>query len=175
MSEGVKTQNKKSVETELKRLEESAAYSAQAQFEQAKFWRGLNLVIGVPAAVLAAVSGVAGLSNVANRVMAAYLALGAAALGALLTTLNTNRRTTQAHSAGNAYLEVQTAARQLREIDLPVFSYEDARNQLQEITARRDEINKTADIPAFYAYWKGKRNITKKRQTYEVDSQKEVS
>lgn len=171
MAKGVEKNNKDSIEAELKRLEESAAYSSQAQFEQAKFWRGLNLLIGAPAAILAAISGTAGLSSVSNRVMAAYLALIAAGLGALITILNTNRRTTQAHSAANAYLEVQTASRQLREIDLPVISYDDARTQLQELTARRDEINKTADIPAFFAYWKGKRNIHKGRQTYLVDTQ----
>lgn len=158
---------------ELMRIEESAAYSGQSQFEQAKFWRGINLLIGVPAATLAAISGATGLSSVANRVIAAYLALAAAGLGALLTVLNTNRRTTQAHSAANAYLEVQTAARQLREIDLPVISYDDARTKLQELTARRDEINKTADIPAFFAYWLGTRNIRKGRQIYEADKQKE--
>lgn len=42
---------------EARRLEESAMYSAQGQFERAKFWRGLNLSLGVGAAVLAATGG----------------------------------------------------------------------------------------------------------------------
>lgn len=66
---------------ELLRLDESAAYIGQSQFQQAKFWRGINLVVGIPAAMLAAVSGAAGLSSVANRVIAAYLAFAAAGLG----------------------------------------------------------------------------------------------
>lgn len=165
--------NKEAVGDELDRLEESAKYSAQSQFEQAKFWRVVNLVFGAPAAVLAAISGATGLSNAANRVTAAYLALAAAGLGALVTTLNTNRRVTQAQSAANAYLEVQTAARQLRLIDLKIQSYEDSRSQLQELTARRDEINKTADIPSYYAYWRGRRNINKDRQKYDADRKKE--
>lgn len=158
--------DKKPIKEELKTLEESAMFSSQSQFEQAKFWRGVNILLGVPAAVLAAIAGATGLASVSNRVSAAYLALAAAGLGALVTALNTDRRTTQAHSAANAYLEVQTGARQLREVDLDVIDYEEARTRLQELTARRDEINKQADIPAFFAYWKGKRNIEKNRQKY---------
>ena len=160
--------NRKAIFDELKNLEESAMYSSQSQFEQAKFWRGVNIIFGAPAAVLAAVSGATGLASVSNRVTAAYLALVSAGLGALVTALNADRRSTQAHSAANAYLEVQTAARQLRQVDLENIKYEDARVKLHELTARRDEINKTADIPAFYAYWRAKINIKKNRQTYGI-------
>ena len=43
---------------EARRLKESTMYSAQGQFERAKFWRALNLTLGVSAAILAAVAGV---------------------------------------------------------------------------------------------------------------------
>lgn len=36
------------IRTELDRIEESAEYSVQSQFEQAKLWRGINLLFGVP-------------------------------------------------------------------------------------------------------------------------------
>jgi hypothetical protein len=157
---------------ELGRLEESASYSAQSQFEQAKLWKGVNLFVGAPASILAAISGAAGLSDAANRVIAAYIALAAAGLGALVTILNTNRRVSQAQSSANAYLEIQTAARQLRLIDLDVISYEEARAQLRELTARRDDVNKTADVPSFYAYWRGQNNIGKGRQSYSIDCEK---
>ncbi|MFI6367624.1 SLATT domain-containing protein [Nocardia sp. NPDC050630] len=169
MSTQEESASKTAIEKELHRLEESAMYSTQGQFEQAKLWRGINLLVGVPAAVLAAVSGATGLADAANRIMAAYLALGSAGLGALVTLLNGNRRTQQAHGAANAYLEVQTAARQLREIDLSVKSYDDVRAELQELTARRDEINKTADIPSRYAHWRGSRNISDGGQSYAAD------
>jgi hypothetical protein len=92
---------------EAQRLEESVAQSGQNQFEQAKFWRGINLVLGVPAAVLAAISGGTGLAGVAGRIPAAILALIAAGFSGALTTLNAARRTTQAHAAANAYLALQ--------------------------------------------------------------------
>ena len=43
------------ISKELSRIEETAMLSARSQFEQAKYWRAVNLVLGVPAAVLARV------------------------------------------------------------------------------------------------------------------------
>lgn len=145
-------------------------YSAQNQFEQAKQWRGVNLIFGLPASVLAAVSGATALASTAGRVWAGLLALGAAAFGAVLTTVNASHRTNQASSAANAYLEIQTAARQARLLDLPVADIEDVRATLAEITARRDEQNKTAEPPNRWARRRAQKNITEGGQTYEVDS-----
>lgn len=44
------------IAAEADRLHESVLWSAQIQFEQMKLWRSLNLILGVPAAVLAAVA-----------------------------------------------------------------------------------------------------------------------
>jgi hypothetical protein len=40
---------KRAIAVESRRLEESAMYGAQMQFEQAKRWRGVNLWLGLPA------------------------------------------------------------------------------------------------------------------------------
>lgn len=157
------------IASELQRLEESATYSAQGQFEQAKYWRGLNVVLGVPTSALAAISGGTGLAGVAGRVPAAVLALIAAGLGAVLTTVNASRRTTQAHAAATTYLGIQADCRQLRMIDLPGLASDEARSQLSDLTSRWKEANTTSEIPSFYAYWRGKKNLKKGRQRYEVD------
>jgi len=47
----------KPVAEETLRIHESVLWSAQVQFEQMKLWRSLNIFIGVPAAVLAAIAG----------------------------------------------------------------------------------------------------------------------
>jgi hypothetical protein len=154
----------------LQRLEESALYSAQNQFEQAKQWRGVNLLFGIPASVLAAVSGATALASTAGRFWAGILALGAAAFGAVLTTVNASHRTNQAASAANAYLEIQTAARQARLLDLPVADIDEIRATLAEITARRDEQNKTAEPPNRWARRRAQKNIAGGGQMYEVDS-----
>lgn len=155
---------------EIDRLHESALWSSQGQFEQMKLWRLANLVLGVPAAVLAAIAGGTGLASQNHHVRSAVLALLAAGFGAALTTLNPSRRVTQAHAAANAYSEIQTAARQLLTIDLVHLSYEDARTELANLSDRRDEVNKTADPPSLPARLRAKRGITKNGgQTYEVD------
>lgn len=163
---------RKKIEDELKRLEESAMYSAQIQFEAAKQWRSVNLALGIPASVLAAVSGAATLAATTGRVFAGILALASAAFGGILTTINAAHRTSQATTAANVYLEVQTAARQARLIDLSSQTAEEARATLAALTARRDEQNKTIELPSGRAYRKGVRNITSGGQTYEVDAPK---
>lgn len=157
------------IATELGRIEESATYSAQTQFSSSKFWRGLNLFLGIPAAVFAAVAGAAGLSDAMSTEAAAIIALVAAALTAVMTTLNAAQRAQQSHGAANAYLSLQGDARVLRTIDLPGLEHDAARQRLEELVGRRNAINETAPVPAFLAYFLGKRNIEKGRQTYEVD------
>jgi hypothetical protein len=49
---------------EARRVEESARHSAQNQFEYAKTWRRVDQWLGGTAALLAAVSGAGGLSEV---------------------------------------------------------------------------------------------------------------
>jgi hypothetical protein len=154
---------------EIERILESATYSAQGQFEQAKFWRALNLLLGVPAASLAAIAGGTGLAGVAGRVPAAIMALTAAGLGAVLTTLNAANRTTLAQASANEYLALQSAARQLRTIDLARLSWEEARDRLAALSDRYDQINASAAPPNFYSYWRAKRNLTMGRQTFQVD------
>jgi len=153
---------------EADRIHESAESSAQNQFEQAKMWRLINLVLGVPAAGLAAVSGGTGLSGHGGTT-AGVLALVAAALSATLTTVNASRRMTQAQSSANAYLQLQTAARQFVTVDLMDMSRDEAREALRNLTNSRDELNKTADPPGRIAYWLAKKNLRKGGQRYAVD------
>jgi hypothetical protein len=154
---------------EIDRMHESVLWSAQGQFEQMKLWRAMNGVLGVPAAALAAISG--GTSLAAERVTRTpgVLALIAAGLGAVLTTLNPSRRVSQSQAAANAYLELQTNARQLLTIDLLTLTSTDARQQLLTLTGKRDEINRTADPPSWYAHWRARRSIEGGRQSYETD------
>lgn len=158
------------VAVEVHRLHEAVKWSAQGQFEQMKLWRALNLLLGAPAAVLAAISGGTGLAADEVSATPAVLALIAAGFGAALTTLNPSRRVTQASAAANAYLELQTAFRQLLTITLPDMTKEEALEALAGLSDRRDEVNRTADPPSRYAYWLSKRNIGSGGQDYEADS-----
>lgn len=160
----------KPVREELERIEEAARYSAQSQFSSAKFWRGLNLALGVPAAVLAAVAGATGLADTTSAHTAALIALVAAGLTAVMTTLNAAQRAEQSRVSASAYLTLQSDARIARTIDVPHLAGDEARRRLAELSDRRTAINDTAPVPAFLAYRLGARNIKKGRQTYQVDS-----
>lgn len=159
---------------ELHRIEESCKYSAQIQFEQTKQWRAVNLWLGLPASVLAAVAGATALADTAGRIAAGIIALVAAGFGAVLTTVNAAHRMNRASSAANAYLEIQTAARQAREIDLPTWELDEARAVLGELTARRDEQNKTAEPPNRRAYRRAQKNIASGGQSYAIDGKERV-
>ncbi len=158
-----------SITDELHRIEEAAAHSAQTQFSSSKFWRGLNLALGIPATTLAAVAGTTVLTDAVSPRGGAAIALIAAALMAVMTTLNAAQRAEQSRVAANAYLALQGDARILRSIDLPTLDYDASRARLNELVERRTTINDSAPVASFLAYWLGRRNITKKRQQYEVD------
>jgi hypothetical protein len=79
----------------------------QSGFETSKFWRLWNWLLGVPVAALAAIARFTGLASVPGRVPAAILALIAAVLGGLLTTVEPNKRVRQGQTAGVAYNEVR--------------------------------------------------------------------
>ena len=157
------------IAAELCRIEEAATYSAQTQFSSGKFWRGLNLCLGVPAAVAAAVAGAAALADAANARTAGVIALVAAALTAVMTTINAAQRAEQSRVAANAYLALQGDARVLRTVDLPTLDPQTARDRLAEMVERRNAVNDSAPISSFLAYLLGKRNVEKGRQNYEVD------
>lgn len=169
-STAVEDAQRKAIEVELLRMEEGATYSSQSQFEQAKLWRGTNLVLGVPAAALAAVAGATALASTAGRVWAGILALLAAGFGAVMTTLNAARRADQAHVSSNAYLGLNNDARRLRTIDLSAMPIDDARQQLAELAARETEINNGAAIPSRLAYRLGRRNVERGGTSYAVDA-----
>jgi hypothetical protein len=161
------------IAAELSRIEEAATYSSQSQFSSGKFWRGLNLALGVPAATLAAVAGTTVLADASSPKTGAVIALIAAAMTAVMTTLNAAQRAEQSRASANAYLALQGDARVLREIDLPRLEHDDARQRLDELVQRRNAINETSPVPAFLAYLLGRRNITRGRQQYEVDKTEE--
>lgn len=158
------------ISDELERVEESAMYAAQSQFEDTKKWRGVNLWLGIPASGFAAVAGAAVLTSQEYRLWAGLAALVGAAFGAVLTTVNATQRMNQAAAAANAYLEIQNAARQARLVDLPGQDFETARAVLAELTSRRDEQNRSADVPGRRAYMRGKRNLFEGAQTFDVDA-----
>jgi hypothetical protein len=162
---------KTAIARQLANIEEGVTYSAQGQLEQAKLWRAVNLLVGVPAASLAAIAGATALASAAGRIAAGIIALVAAGLGAVATTLDASKRAESAETAGNKYLALQQDAQIAREVDLPLQDAEAARRALHVLVQRRREINSQAAAIPRIAYRRGKRNIEKEGgQTYRADS-----
>jgi hypothetical protein len=164
------TPNSDKLANELQRIEESAMWSAPGQFEQAKQWRSLNLILGVPTSAFAAVSGITALASTAGRVSAGVIAIAAAAASAVLTTLNAGQKAAKATAAANAYLESQTAARQARLLDLPSQNMDARRATVAKLTSRRDDVNKTVDPINRIAYARAKKILEVGGQEYQADS-----
>lgn len=154
---------------EFARLHESSLYSSQAQFEQMKIWRNVNYFLGVPAAILAAISGGKGFATPTQMHLPAVLALISAGFATSLAILNPSRKMMQAQAMANSYLEIQTASRQYMTIGIQTDTIEGVISKLNEITKARNELNKLAEPPMAIAYRRAKRQIALGGQNYEVD------
>lgn len=157
------------IDRELQRIEESAEHSKEAQFAASKNWRAANLGLGVPASVLAAIAGGAGLAGSWSVQVVGGAALLVAVLGGIMTTLNAAQRAEQSAASANSYLSIHDDARVLRNIDLARLTDDEARDALAQLIARRDEVNHTTPLPSTLAFWQGRRNIEKGRTRHEVD------
>ncbi|HVC35823.1 MAG TPA: SLATT domain-containing protein [Candidatus Dormibacteraeota bacterium] len=154
---------------EAERIHESAKHSAQNQLEYSKTWRSVDRWLGGLAAILAAIAGAGGLSEVFSAKWSGLIALAAAGVGAVATTLGAPKTKTLAHTAGNAYLALQQDCRNFIAIDVDYISIDEARDTLAKLVSRLQELNSLAELPSRRARKKGKKNIDKGEQTYEVD------
>ena len=80
---------------EVEALIAEARIEARHAETWARFFRGVNVVLGLPAAILAAVSGATGLLSADGRIPAAFMALAVAAFSAVMTFLRPNERADQ--------------------------------------------------------------------------------
>jgi hypothetical protein len=97
------------------------------------------------------------------------VALVAAGIGAVATSLGAPKAKDRAYSSANALLALQQDARIYVQVDLEELDDEEAREQLRTLVARQQELNATAEIPSNRAWRRAKQNIEKGGQTYEVD------
>jgi hypothetical protein len=160
---------KNGIAQELERIEESTDHSAQTQFTSTKFWRGVHLTLGAAAAIGAGVAGTSALADLMGTTATGVAALAAAAMGAILTTLDPSQRAERAHVSANTYLALRDDARIMRSVDLSNMGDDEAKTQLQALSERRADANMAAPVPALFAYRLGSRNIRKGRTKHEVD------
>lgn len=162
---------KEAISRQLSKIEEAVMWSAQGQLEAAKLWRTVNLCVGVPAAILAAIAGVTALVSTTGRIVAGIVAIVAAGLGAVVPSLNAPKRAEVAEAAGDKYLAIQQDAAIARDVDLPGRHVNDSRQILSQLAERQQDVNADATAIPRLAYRRARRNIEREGgQAYRVDS-----
>ncbi|MGH3311314.1 MAG: hypothetical protein ACRDP3_12130 [Streptomyces sp.] len=98
-------------EAEVERLREEAVHQRRVADRRARFWAFTDIAMGFPAALLAGVSGAAGLAFAEARVPAAVLALLAAGFSAGAGFLRSDVRRTANKRARRAWAALEDEAR----------------------------------------------------------------
>lgn len=101
------------VRAEIERVLAEAERRERGAHQLVRFWGVMNVGLGFPAAVLAGLSGAAGLSSPQARVPAALLALIAAGFSAGAGFLRSDVRRTENRRTRLAWAEVEAEARLL--------------------------------------------------------------
>jgi len=156
------------IREEAARIHESATYSSETQFEYAKRWRSIDRWVGSVAAGLAAVAGVGGLSKVISVEWAGTIAILSALIGAISASIAARQTTEKATVSANLYRSLQQDARIFIQIDLDSLSTEDARDALQKLKDRLQQLNRESVIPSPRAWQRAKRQIEAGAQEYEA-------
>ncbi len=157
------------IRTEAGRVLESSTLSSETQFEYAKRWRTVDRWVGSAAAALAAVSGVGGLSKVISVSWAGAIAIASALVGAIAATIAARQTTEKAAVSANSYRALQQDTRMFIDVDLDSLPIEDARDDLQGLVDRLQQLNRESAIPSTKAWQRARRQIDGGAQTYEVD------
>lgn len=165
----VSQDQRESINAEASRLQESATYSAQGQFEAGKTWRAWNWVLGGFTGAASGVSGVLTFAADGLQIVSGSLALAAAVTAAVHTTVKPDKKAEAAESSGNEYLAIQSAARRFQTIDVPAGEIHDLRPILEELASRSERANKSSNSIPKFAYGRAQKNIKQGGQSYAVD------
>lgn len=156
--------------TEAKRLEEDAQYSSKGQYNAASIWGVVHFSIGIPAAILSAIAGASALYQFdSHEIVAAMLSLIVAALTAILTFLNPNRRQTTHQNAGGEYNSLRNRARIFRTVDIHTLDDAAAAQKLGALDAERSELNKKSPAIPRIAFTRARKGIEEGEATYAAD------
>ena len=162
------TQLRDAAKKEAQRIIEDVLFSARRHFETARIWSLMHYWIGLPTAVLAAITGASAFKN--NTALAGTLAIIVTALTALMTFLNPNKRSNEHHIAGNGYNALRNQTRIFCEIDLVESNQQiDINKRIKELAKERDVLNQNSPQTFKWAYKKAKESIESGEAAYAVD------
>src|SRR6266851_382329 len=116
------TPSRDEIRKEAERILENATYTSETQFEYSKRWRRVDRWIGSASAALAAVAGIGGLSQVLSARWAGAIAILAAGVGAVATSIGAPKTKEKAAASAISHRALQQDARIFLRIDLPILS-----------------------------------------------------
>jgi len=156
---------------EARRVEEDTEHSFKGHYNAAARWSRYHMLIGLPAALLAAIAGAAAFRD--QPEWAGSLALVSTALTTVLTFLKPSERAEMHKAVAGQYQSLRNQARIFREIRLlDGMTPEEAKGRLFGLAEERDELNQRAPAIARGDYELAKRDIDGGLARYRTDETK---
>jgi hypothetical protein len=152
---------------EALRIEEDSIHSAKGHYNAAHRWSHINLWIGIPNTVLAAIAGVSAFEGC--TIFAGSIAITVAAVAALNTFLNPGDRSANHRRCAGEYLALRNSSRIF--VNIKIFSYESDQEliaQFEELSTKRNDLNSTSPQIPEWAFKKAKSGIDSGQATYKV-------
>lgn len=154
---------------EASRIEESAMWSSQGQFESAKIWTIWNWVSGGVTAICSGVSGLLTFATDGLQVISGVLAVVAAIFVGVHTVMKPDSRAEIAQKSANEYLDLQGEARRIKNLGEYFLTDEEYETKLQNLASVHSSISKRSYPIPYVAYKITSWNIRKGRQNYSAD------
>ena len=126
-------------------LEAEADRESQLWGSRAGRYNGLYVLLGLPAAVLAAIAGVTVLASTAGRLAAGIVALMSAALSASATFLDSAKKRDQAEKLNTEWEDLYNEMRVCRLTELASFTTDSGSSHLTSFAARAAAIRAGRD------------------------------
>ncbi|MEK0157853.1 SLATT domain-containing protein [Pseudoalteromonas piscicida] len=162
---------KEKISNECARIEEDSEHSFKSHYNAAEFWGNINLLLGLPAALLGAVAGGTSATD-GSQAMVTGTAFLATALITCVTFLKPSEKSDSHKNAGNLYQSLRNQTRLFRELELvEKLPDEEAKKRLVALANRRDELNASMPSVPRKAYEKAKQDIDDGRSEYKVDKE----
>lgn len=165
---------------EAKRIHEDALFALAGHTHEARWWDGVQLWLGIPTTVIAAITGVASLSSSPNNaatifgvnanIVIGVLSFVVAAASGLSTFLDPKGKASKNYEAANAYASLLHEVRVFYQIDcLRSNNIDELETMLKQLGTKLKEINDRTPIISARAAGRAERSMRYGTYRYEVD------
>ncbi len=167
--------SREAVIAELDRLQEDSLHSEKAHFEASRIYGQIHFIVGIIAAIAAALASAAVISEWYPSLAAGSSAL-AACMAAALTFINPAKKASQHLTAGNAYSRLRGKMRRFVNLDCnSSVMNSNRRRTVERFADRKDRLNAEAPAIPRWAYLLGKCRIGASEAAHEVDAKMRTS